>query len=166
MIPNDVSSVEYSYKVFTLFFTFALMKTEAFSRNVSKVFQSQSWYQRTLFSINIPRTCTKKLKKSRRNLHVIRLKTCINYNCITDLAPFFTYPPYCIVINVIQNHDCWLSIFGKCDKAHFEFFPCGLGLGGRQEDTMASSATIMKMVSSWRGCYCVANVLVIRSHKL
>jgi len=25
------------------------MKTEAFSRNVSKVFQSQIWYQRTLF---------------------------------------------------------------------------------------------------------------------
>ena len=29
-------------------------KTEAFSRNVGKVFQSQSWYQRTLFSF----TCT------------------------------------------------------------------------------------------------------------
>ena len=30
---------------------FALMNTEAFSRNVGKVFWSQSWYQRTLFSI-------------------------------------------------------------------------------------------------------------------
>ena len=29
---------------------FALMKTETFSRNICKVFWSQSWYQRTLFS--------------------------------------------------------------------------------------------------------------------
>ena len=29
----------------------ALMKTEAFSQNVGKVFQSQSWYPRTLFSV-------------------------------------------------------------------------------------------------------------------
>jgi len=28
------------------------MKTEAFTRNVGKVFRSQSWYQRTLFSVN------------------------------------------------------------------------------------------------------------------
>jgi len=28
---------------------FALLKTEAFSRNASKVFQYQSWYQRTVF---------------------------------------------------------------------------------------------------------------------
>jgi len=27
------------------------MKTEVFSRNIGKVFWSQSWYQRTLFSI-------------------------------------------------------------------------------------------------------------------
>jgi len=35
-------------EVFTLFITFALMKTEAFSRTSAR---SQSWYQRTLFSI-------------------------------------------------------------------------------------------------------------------
>jgi len=29
---------------------FVLMKTEAFSWNIGKFFQSRSWYQRTLFS--------------------------------------------------------------------------------------------------------------------
>jgi len=33
-----------------VFFTFAMMKTEAFSWNVGKGFQSQSWYQKTLKS--------------------------------------------------------------------------------------------------------------------
>ena len=45
--PNDVSSVVYmaiNVTFFTLFFTFALKKTEAFSRNVGKVFWSQIWY--------------------------------------------------------------------------------------------------------------------------
>ena len=32
---------------------FALLKTEAFSRNVSKVFQYQSWYQRTVFLFTV-----------------------------------------------------------------------------------------------------------------
>ena len=45
--PNDVSSVVYMaiyVTFFTLFFTFALKKTEAFSRNIGKVFWSQIWY--------------------------------------------------------------------------------------------------------------------------
>ena len=39
------------HTAYTLFFTFVPMKIEAFSRNIGKVFQSLSWYQRTLFSV-------------------------------------------------------------------------------------------------------------------
>ena len=52
MTPMTFLCMAINVEVFTLFFTFALMKTKAFSWNISKALRSQSWYQRIYAGAN------------------------------------------------------------------------------------------------------------------